>query len=308
MRNSYLLFIFFLLFALTGCNRQTTIVNNLTEREANEIVVLLSSKNIPAQKIAAPTAATGAASNTKLWDVAVSSSQITDALAILNQEGLPRIQGTNLLDLFGTQSLVPSDLQDRIRYQEGLSAQLSNTIRKMDGVIDANVQITLPKDSDEPSTEELTASIYIKHRGVLDNPNSVIVNKIKRLVSSALPGLKPDNVSVIADRSTYTDLSFHDTDNPFESQGLVKIWGVKIAKESAMLFRLIFYFFILLLFITLSIIVWLGWKFYPLIEKRGFSFLTSTQQYDEAVAVKEETILSTTPSPTLSSYEEEEDV
>jgi type III secretion protein J len=281
----YFYFLFAILLLFTGCNKRTTIVNSVSERDANEIVVLLASKNIPAEKIPTPVATGGAASKVKLWDVSVPSMQITESLSLLTQAGLPRIQGTNLLDLFGSQGLVPSDLQDRIRYQEGLSAQLSNTIRKMDGIIDANVQITLPKE--EETQETLTASIYIKHRGVLDNPNSVLVNKIKRLVSSALPGLTPDNVSVVSDRATYTDLSFNENEIP-ESQGFVQIWGVRMTRDSASLFRFIFYAFIILLFITLSIIIWLGWKFYPLIEKRGFKSLILPEQYSD-IAPQENT-------------------
>lgn len=294
----YFYFLFAILLLVTGCNKQTTIVNSVTERDANEIVVFLSAKNIPAEKNPAATASGGITAKVKLWDVSVPSHQITEALSLLNQEGLPRVQGTNLLDLFGAQSLVPSDLQDRIRYQEGLSAQLTNTIRKMDGIIDANVQITLPKEGEEAVPgNHLTASIYIKHRGVLDNPNSVLINKIKRLVSSALPGLTPDNVSVVADRAAYTDLSsFGEGENSFEMHGFVQIWGVKIAKESATLFRLIFYVFIILLFITLFIIIWLGWKFYPLIEKHGFKLLTSLEQYNdkETLSTQEETSLDET--------------
>ena len=53
----------------------------------------------------------------------------------------------------------------------------------------------------------MTASVYVKHRGILDNPNSLLVTKIKRLVSSAIPGLEIDNVSVVSDRALYADIT-----------------------------------------------------------------------------------------------------
>lgn len=259
----------FSLLFMVGCETNTMIVDNVTDRDANEIVVLLNSKGIKAQKIAAPRAAGGgaAANAALLWNISVPAAQLTDAIGLLNQTGLPRLKGTTLLDLFGTSGLVPSDLQDRIRYQEGLSEQLAGTIRKMEGIIDADVQITFPQSEQEQQIP-LTASVYVKHRGVLDNPNSLLVTKIKRLVSSSLPGLTIDNVTVVTDRAMYTDVMLQG-DCPNVAKNYVSIWGVIVAKESAWLFRLIFYTFLILLFLLLASLVWLLWKCYRLIEREG---------------------------------------
>ncbi len=260
-------FICFLLLFLGGCQTASTIVDNVTDRDALEIVVLLNSKGINATKVAAPRATTGAAASTQLWNITVPAAQLTDAIAILNEAGLPRLKGTTLLDLFGTAGLVPSDLQDRIRYQEGLSEQLATTIRKMDGIIDADVQITFPQ-GDEEQQNPLTASVFIKHRGILDNPNSLLVTKIKRLVSSSLPGLTIDNVTVVTDRAASTNLS-PKGECPGEVKNYSAIWGIVIAKESILRFRLVFYAFLILLFLLIAALIWVLWKCYPIIEGQG---------------------------------------
>ncbi len=257
--------LFVLAVVLVGCATQTSVVTNVNEKEANEILVLLASKGIEATKAAAATSTTTTTA-TVGYDIMVPSSQITDALAALNQAGLPRTKGTTLLDLFGTAGLVPSDLQDKIRYQEGLSEQLANTIRKMDGIIDADVQITFPE---EDSDATMTASVYIKHRGVLDNPNSLIITKIKRLISSALPGLTIENVTVVADRALISDIALQSYGKPEQLQEFVGIWSVVISKDSTASFRMIFYSFILLLFILLCALAWIIWKFFPVIQKHG---------------------------------------
>lgn len=290
-------FYFFALFAilfLSGCQSQTKIVNNVNGRAANEIVVLLNSRGIQAQKSPAVTSAVGGATTSEqMWDISVPSNEITQALSILNQAGLPRAKSTTLLDLFGSQGLVPSDMQDRIRYQEGLSEQLASTIRKMDGVLDADVQISFPRDEEEH--RPLTASVYIKHKGILDNPNSLIVTKIKRLVASAVPGLSIDNVSVVTDRAMLADLSLPQTEDGIgEGKDYVSIWSVIIAKESASRFRTIFYTFILLLFILSCALIWVVWKFYPLILSHGgFKILLNAEQIQpkelkEEVKIEEE--------------------
>jgi type III secretion protein J len=273
------LLLLLLLAMIASCTSKTTIANSIPERDANEIVVLLNSKGIPAEKIPSPAAAVGGATTEKMWDIVVPANQITEALAILNQAGLPRVKGTSLLDLFGTQSWVPSDLQDKIRYQEGLSEQLATTIRKMDGIIDANVQITFSPGEEGTAKK---ASVYVKHRGILDNPNSLAISKIKRLVSSAIPGLHPEDVTVITDRAVTADINFPTPQQQLvEEKGLVSIWSIPIAKESVTRFRLIFYIFIILLFLLAVAVAWLLWKFFPIIRDRGgFSSLFHYEPYE----------------------------
>ena len=266
VRRVHLMFLLLLALFVAGCATQTAIVTNVEDREANEIVVLLASKGVDAVKTATATTTTGTTTAAG-WDISVPASQITEALAILNKAGLPRTKGTTLLDLFGSASLVPSDLQDQIRFQEGLSEQLGNTIRKMDGIIDADVQITFPQG--EETEAAYTASVYVKHRGVLDNPNSLMVTKIKRLVASALPGLSIDNVSVIADRALISDIALQSYDRPEDIKEYVSIWSVVIAKNSAARFRIIFYAFIFLLFILACALAWFIWKCFPIIQHQG---------------------------------------
>ncbi len=285
LRSRFLFLIFIFPLIVTSCTTQSIIVNAVPEREANEIVVLLNSKGVLAEKVSAPVTTIGGGTGEKKWDIMVPAHQITESLAILNQAGLPRVKGTSLLDLFGAQGLVPSDLQDKIRYQEGLSEQLATTIRKMDGIIDANVQITFPKDEEEETI--LTASVYVKHRGILDNPNSLAVTKIKRLIASAVPGLTPENVSVITDRALFADITLPAPYEMEAQKDYVSIWTVAVAKDSASRFRLIFYAFIILLFLLACALAWLVWKFFPVIKgKGGFFSLFHPEQYEPGVFVE----------------------
>ena len=136
--------LFVLFFCLCGCEANKVIVNNLEEREANEIVVFLASKGIPADKVQMTSNAPGGGESAVKWSIAVPPDQSTDAMALLNQNGLPRIKGTNLLDLFAKAGLMSSEKEETIRYQAGLAEQIANMIRKIDGVIDADVQLSFP--------------------------------------------------------------------------------------------------------------------------------------------------------------------
>ena len=53
MKKKLIKYLFFIFFLLTSCGENQSIVNNVDEKEANEIIVYLASKNIEAQKIKA---------------------------------------------------------------------------------------------------------------------------------------------------------------------------------------------------------------------------------------------------------------
>ncbi len=268
------------LLLLTGCESNMVIVSDVDEREANEIVVFLAGKGIPAQKIASVSAAPGmAATEGAKFNISVEPGKSTEAMAILNQNGLPRKKGTTLLDLFAKAGLMSSDKEETIRYQAGLAQQLANMIRKIDGVIDADVQLSFPVESTTPAvpgaaaaaTQKITAAVYVKHQGILDDPNSHLVTKIKRLVSGSITGLDINDVTVISDRSRFTDISLVPSTEALEPKAkeYVSIWSIVMTKSSASRFRFIFFFLMICAIVFALIVGWMFWKFYPILKKRG---------------------------------------
>lgn len=264
---------------LTGCENNMVIINDIDEREANEIVVFLASKGIPASKVMSVSTTPGAGDGGTKWSISVDGKQSTEAMSFLNQNGFPRKKGTTLLDLFAKAGLMSSDKEETIRYQAGLAEQIANMIRKIDGVIDADVQISFPPTDAgayTPSTTQappkrITAAVYVKHQGVLDDPNSHLVTKIKRLVSGSVSGLDVNDVTVISDRSRLSDISLMPTVEALgpKDKEYVSIWSIVMSKSSAGRFRVLFFFLIICAIVFAVIFGWMFWKFYPLIKKRG---------------------------------------
>ncbi len=258
---------------LASCETNQTIVNNISEREANEIVVYLASKGIEAQKVVAPTTGVGGAATSSQYMITVAADRTTDAMAILNKVGLPRRQGTTLLDLFAKSGLMSSTLEETVRYQAGLAEELKNTILKIDGVIDADVQISFPNATGggAPAApgapqQKITAAVYVKHQGILEDPNSHIEIKIKRLMAGSVSGLSYDDVAVISDRSRFADITLTPEGEPIGQKALqthVSIWGLVMTQSSIARFRVIFFLFIILLLLSLALIGWMVYKFYP---------------------------------------------
>lgn len=267
---------------LTSCESRRTIVNGLDEKEANEILVFLSTKGIDANKQQAATE--GAGGKAVLWNISVESSRGNEAMALLNQVGLPRRRGQNLLGIFSNVGLVPSGMQEKIRYQAGLAEQIASTIRKIDGVLDADVQISFPdEDPLNPGAnkQKITASVYVKHSGVMDDPNAHLVTRIKRLVAGSVNGLDYDNVTVIGDRARFSESPLGGYQGTFgeEDRPYVNVWSITLAKSDLTRFRIIFFSFTITILILLLILIWILWKIYPLLKQAGgFKQLFSIQQ------------------------------
>ncbi len=267
-----------LLLLLSACQNNMVIINDVEEREANEIVVFLASRNIQAHKIVSTSAGPGTTSTSAVFTIAVDSSKATDAMALLNQNGFPRKKSTTLLELFAKQGLMSSEKEETIRYQAGLAEQIAGTIRKIDGVIDADVQLSFPPAESglvapgQQPQQKVTASVYVKHQGILDDPNSHLVTKIKRLVSGSVNGLDVNDVTVIPDRSRFTDITMGAASTEalsFQPKEYVSIWSIVMNKQSAGRFRFLFFILTFAFVVFAVLITWLIWKFYPILRKQG---------------------------------------
>lgn len=272
-RRFFLLFIFTLV-VCTGCASRQVIVTDLQEKDANEILQFLASKGIVATKTEQAVAGGAAATSAVMWTIQVPNAQAIEAISILNNNGLPRRPGVDLLTLFQKSGLVSTDKEEQIRYQQGLAEQIANTIRQIDGVLDAYVQLSIP-DTENALGQTIPgivrASVYVKHQGILDNPNSQLVTKIKRLVAASVNGLTFDNVTVISDRSRFTETTFEESPSalPEEQKEYVSIWGIIIGKDSASSFRSLFFFLCLLILLLTAIVAWLIWKLFPVLQQSG---------------------------------------
>lgn len=283
------------MFFFSSCGpSMSPIVNNIDEDQANQIIVVLADKGINAHKEQAPAAGTGG-NNVVLWDIYVPSDQRIQAMSYLDQAGLPRANRPNLLQIFGQAGLVPSQMQEKIRYQQGLAQQIANTIRQIDGVLDADVLISFPEENPLSickNTLPITASVFIKHNGVLDDPNLHLVTKIKELVASSVTGLSTDNVTVVGEREDIGQpiirRIYQVAEQPKKWE---KVWGLILEKDSVMSFQIIFSVLLILLLLTLLSASWFIWKMYPVLEEQGglkhLVTLTPLKTTKEMEALKE---------------------
>ena len=186
MRKASLGLVLALAVALAGCGR-SELYTGLTEREAKEMVAVMESAGLGAEK---------ASKDGKTWSLSASKDQFPEAVALLQARGYPKERYETLGEVFKKQGFVSSPLEERARLIYGLSQELSNTISSIDGVVAARVHLAVPEIDPLAETQRpSSASVFIKHDPEVDL--SAQVGPIKALVVNSIEGLPYDRVTVV---------------------------------------------------------------------------------------------------------------
>lgn len=170
--------------ALQACSEE--LYSNLDQRQANEVVATLVRHGIPAQR---------EAGKDGKMAVFVQKDRFAEAMAILDENGLPKQEFQTLGEVFKRDGLVSSPVEERATMIYGLSQELSQTISDIDGVLSARVHLVLPEN--DPLRQQLvpsSASVFIRHRAAV--PMNELIPQVKMLVAKGVAGLTYDNVSV----------------------------------------------------------------------------------------------------------------
>jgi len=170
--------------ALTGCKAE--LYSGLGEAEANEVVAALADGRIDARKEHVDGGD---------WQVQVDEDRIGAALDLLRAQGLPQQRYASMGDMFQKQGLVSTPAEERMRYIFAVSQELSETLRSIDGVVQARVHVVVPQD--DPLSDKVrpsSAAVFIKHRPDVDL--RLLAPAVKDLVAHSIEGLTPDQVSL----------------------------------------------------------------------------------------------------------------
>jgi type III secretion protein J len=173
-----------LLALLVGCSNQE-LYSQLSERQANEMVAVLRSAGIDAEK----------QSQEGRFSVHAPRGDFSNAVRTLNAQGYPRESFDTMGKVFKREGFVSSPLEERARLMHAMSQEISNTIANIDGVITARVHLVVPERNpliDKP--QPAAAAVFIKHRP--DRDLSSQITQIKALVVNSIEGLSYDNVTV----------------------------------------------------------------------------------------------------------------
>lgn len=177
-------------FGLRGSGGREVLFSNLSAVDAAEVLRELDERGISYQIVQG---ADGRAS------ILVPSSSVYRTRIDLAAAGLPR-QGSVGFEIFDETRLGMTDEVRRINLRRALSGELERTIRALDVVQDARVQISLPENRLFISQQlEPSAAVMVTLKpGARLGPEQV--RAIQRLVAATVEGLSPDSVFVADSR------------------------------------------------------------------------------------------------------------
>lgn len=186
-RTTLLLFMLF----LAACGSKETLLTNISEDEANQVVTVLLKSGISADKVA-----NGANAN-----ILVPKDKLAQSVTILRMNGIPRAHYAKFEEIFPSSSFTSSPTEERARYIYLLSQSLESTLASIEGVVLARVHVVLPQKATflDPSVGA-TASVLIQHLPSIDLSN--LSPDIARLVANSVPGLVPEKVAVMLVETT----------------------------------------------------------------------------------------------------------
>ena len=179
------------------------------------------------------------------------------SLQVLREHGLPRERYAGMGQVFKKEGLISSPLEERARYIYALSQELSQTLSKIDGVLNARVHVVLPERgvAGEVGVTS-TAAVFIKYQ---DGYNlDILQPQIRRLVTNSIPSLSSENVSVVLIASQQRMLT--EEANSVET---TTVWGMPITAASANTLRVLLWGLLLLTFAALGAAAYVAWRWVP---------------------------------------------
>ncbi len=173
-------------FLVSSC--QMELYNDLTESDVNDMLALMLSNGIDAEKVKSKKG--------ESYSLMIDESKIPESVRLLKEYGYPKEKVASIKDLFKKEGLVSSPTEERVRYIYALSQSVQETLTNIDGVIVARVHIVMPENN--PYNDKVTpssASVFIKYHPRTNL--SDIKSEIKLIVEKSIEGLTYDKVSVV---------------------------------------------------------------------------------------------------------------
>jgi type III secretion protein J len=169
---------------LASCSQQE-LYSQLSERQANEMVAVLQSAGIDADKQV----------RDGRFSVRTASADFPTAVRTLSAQGYPRESFDTMGKVFKKEGFVSTPLEERARLVHAMSQEISNTLTSIDCVVTARVHLVVPEkhpliDRVQPAA----AAVFIKHRPDCDlTPQTTA---IKALVVNSIEGLAYEHITV----------------------------------------------------------------------------------------------------------------
>ncbi|MBI2341927.1 MAG: hypothetical protein HYU98_04260, partial [Deltaproteobacteria bacterium] len=181
-------------FLLLGCSK-VELYHDLSEEEANDMLVVLQQDGINAEKIKE------VRQNEIYWTIKIDPKRLIDARRLLVEHNLPRKKELGLSGVYQEKGLIPTPDEQKARYLLALKGEIINSLLKIPEVIDADVVLNIPSPEEfaSPDAKEKrpTASVIIKAKPTDSVQETLSESRMQQFVANTVENLNPRDVSVI---------------------------------------------------------------------------------------------------------------
>lgn len=177
------------LLLLAGCARMP-LLENLDERQANEVIAVLLRHNIDAQKLNAGKGG---------YQVDVGARDLPEAIELMQRNDLPSAPRSQVASAFPADGLVSTPLGERARLISAVEQRLEESLALFDGVqssrVHLNYDANLGTEGRRVERRRMHVAAVVAHHPGVDE--EVLLQSVKRFLRNTFDGIEYDNVSVI---------------------------------------------------------------------------------------------------------------
>lgn len=205
------------LLLVVACSKE--LIRNLDDSQARDVMAVLGKSNIIA------TAKTIENKDKPSTTIYVSTEHAAKAMAILREQNLPKEPKKGFNTLYKNSSMIPTSTEEKARFLDALNHEIATHLEHIDGVIDANVLVTLAQKTllDKQSAPP-QASIVLRVSPQSNDTKSPI-NKamIANLVAASVEKLTPEHVMVEIIAVPSVDIQHNPQDTPWTTVGPIVV-------------------------------------------------------------------------------------
>ena len=183
------------LLTLVGCQK-SSVVQEVSQKQANQVVAALGRHGIDADVVRESGNSKGR------YRVEVRPSYYSQAVALLESKGLPKVEPPDFQELIEPKGLLPSSRSaEQLRLDYALAIELERLIQALPGIIDAKAVV---RQFSADSPLERSASILVVLEALQPSHAATTeLEKIKKLAKRALVSVPLENISITIENETH---------------------------------------------------------------------------------------------------------
>lgn len=178
---------------------------NLSATDSREVIKQLELSGVPFEM---------ANNNT---EIRIPTEQVTGTRMQMAELGLPSGASVGYEIFDNMDALGATNFMQNVNLVRALEGELGRTIKSIEGIQNARVHLVMPqREMFTREMQEPTASVYVKMKSGRLAENQV--KAVQHLIASAVPKLRPTNISIVDERGTLLSRSFENDQQQVQAQ------------------------------------------------------------------------------------------